>query len=234
MAAGSGSGQGGAGMVSGELVKASLTNLDKPNSQPIQFMFNPTGYSLSKNNSWSRVKVKDSNVPLLKFTSGGETSLSLELFFDTYERQEDVRDYTNKLFELTKIDPQTTDSQNENGRPPRCLFSWGRNFSFPAIIKSISIQFLLFLSDGTPVRARVSLGLEEAEDQDERSPQNPTSQGRLGQKIHIVKPGDTIDRIAWQHYKDSKAWRFLADINGIDNPMKLRAGQTLAIQPMES
>ena len=36
---------------SGELVKASITNLDD-SSQNIEFMFNPTGYSLSKSNSW--------------------------------------------------------------------------------------------------------------------------------------------------------------------------------------
>lgn len=220
--------------VSGELAKASLTNLDKPNSRPIVFMFNPTEYSMSKSNSWEPVKIMGSNVPRLEFTSGGSTELSLELLFDTYERGTDVRTtYTNKIFELTKIDQSTVDKATGIGRPPRCMFSWGKVFNFAAVITSFSIQFTLFKSDGTPVRARVSLSLQECEDSDSKPGQNPTTQGTLGHKVYVVKPGDKLDWIAYQEYKDSSVWRFIADNNNLDDPKDLRPGQTLAIQPLE-
>lgn len=221
-----------AGNASGELAKASLKSLDASNAQPIEFMFNPTEYSLSKSNTWSPVKIVGSNVPRLEFTSGGSTSLSLELLFDTYEAQTDVRDHTDKLFDLTKIASETIDATTGVGRPPKVLFSWGRMFNFPAVITSISIQFTLFLSNGTPVRAKVSLSLEECEDPDDMPAQNPTTQGTVGHKIHVVKPGDTISGIAYREFGDSKAWRHLADTNDLDDPKDLRPGQILAIEPL--
>lgn len=219
-------------MGSGELAKASLTNLDESGAKPIEFMFNPTGYSMSKSNSWEPVKIVGSNVPRLEFTSGGSISLSLSLLFDTYEKKTDVREYTNKIFALTRISPKTQDKITKVGRPPRVMFSWGKVFNFPAVITSASIEFTLFLSDGTPVRARMNLSLEECEDAGVKPPQNPTTQGTLGNKVYIVKPGDTIDWIAYQEYNDSSAWRFIADTNNLDNPRDLRPGQALAIQPM--
>ena len=214
---------------SGELVKASITNLDD-SSQNIEFMFNPTGYSLSKSNSWEPVKVVGMNVPRREFTSGGPTALSLELFFDTYEAGTDVRDYTNKVFNLAKISSKTVDKETGRGRPPKCMFSWGKTFNFPAVVTSVSVNFTLFLSDGTLVRAKVSVSLEEAEDEEQQSPQNPTTQGTLGHKVYTVKPGDTIDRIAYSEYGNPSLWRSIADANDLDNPMDLRPGQILAIQ----
>ena len=170
------------------------------------------------------------NVPRREFTSGGATALSLELFFDTYEAGTDVRDYTNKVFNLAKISSKTVDKETGRGRPPKCMFSWGKTFNFPAVVTSVSINYTLFLSDGTPVRAKVSVSLEEAEDEEQQSPQNPTTQGTLGHKVYTVKPGDTIDRIAYSEYGNSALWRSIADANDLDNPMDLRPGQILAIQ----
>ncbi len=229
-----GGGGGGAASQSGELSKATLSNLDDSSAQAITVHFNPTEYSLSKSNSWEPVKIVGSNVPRMEFTSGGSVSLGLELLFDTYEARQDVRAYTDKIFELTKISSKTVDKTTKVGRPPRVMFSWGKVFNFPSVITSFSVQYVLFLSDGTPVRARVSLTLVECEDASAKSAQNPTSQGTLGQKVYVVKPGDTLDRIAYQEYSDSSAWRFLADVNNLDNPMDLRPGQVLAIQPLEA
>ena len=170
------------------------------------------------------------NVPRREFTSGGPTALSLELFFDTYEAGTDVRDYTNKVFNLAKISSKTVDKETGRGRPPKCMFSWGKTFNFPDVVTSVSVNFTLFLSDGTPVRAKVSVSLEEAEDEEQQSPQNPTTQGTLGHKVYTVKPGDTIDRIAYSEYGNPSLWRSIADANDLDNPMDLRPGQILAIQ----
>ena len=79
----------------------------------------------------------------------------------------------------------------------------------------------------------MSLSFQECKDADVQGPQNPTSQGSWGHKIHVVRPNDTIDLIAAQQYGDPTAWRFIADTNDLDNPMELRPGQVLAIAPLE-
>ncbi|HLG50038.1 MAG TPA: LysM domain-containing protein, partial [Chloroflexota bacterium] len=47
-----------------------------------------------------------------------------------------------------------------------------------------------------------------------------------------VSPGETIDTIAFQEYGDPNQWRRIADYNRLDNPLRLRAGQKLAIPPL--
>ena len=98
---------------SGELAKAFLTNVET--GERIDCLFNPTEYSLSKSNTWSPVPMVGFNVPPTEFTGGGPTDLKLNLFFDTYEANEDVRTYTDKIFNLAKISKETVDSATSRG-----------------------------------------------------------------------------------------------------------------------
>lgn len=218
----------------------------------IVLQFNPTVYSLSKTNDWQAVKMTKANVPKAFFKGGNPTSLKLELLFDTYSTTPkgepitrdrapdwgsdalDVRKaYIDKLYALTRIDTNTK-KNDKTGRPPQVVFSWGKNFEFHSVVKSLNVQFTMFASNGVPVRAKVNLALQECQDPDSAKPrQNPTSQGTWGHKVYTVKPGDTIDRIAYQEYQDSAKWRFIAECNNLDDPMDLRPGQLLAIEPYQ-
>ena len=89
-------------MLTGELVKATITNLDTNDS--IECMFNPKEYTFTKSNNWAQSKTKGKNVPQLEFNGGNPTDLKVELFFDTYESGEDVRKkYTNAIWQLAMV-----------------------------------------------------------------------------------------------------------------------------------
>lgn len=47
--------------------------------------------------------------------------------------------------------------------------------------------------------------------------------------LYIVKPGDTLSKLAIQFYGDMNRWRELAAVNGIENPNLIRVGQQLNI-----
>lgn len=214
----------------GELTKAFLTNVDT--KEQIEFLFNPTEYSMSKSNNWDSTPIPGFEVPPTEFQGGQAATLNLDLFFDTFERNEDVRNYTDKVVKLTKISPKTKQN-GQTGRPPQVLFNWGKVVSSKSIITSLSIKYTLFKPDGTPVRATMSLSLQECENHSVQRPQNPTSQGSYGHKVHVVQPGDTIGLIAYKHYGNSRSWRLIADTNGLDNPKELQTGQALEIVPEE-
>ena len=217
----------GAGPASGSRKpeKATIRNLET--QKEFEVMFNPAEYSLSKSNSWTKVSIRESNVPRTYFSGGDPTELTVELFFDTYERGEDVRDYTQKVINLTKV------SEFKDGfRPPRCMFSWGKVFSFASVITSLSYKYTLFQEDGTPVRATMNLTFREAGDAGVKEGQESPPYGIAGHKVFIVKPGDTIDSIAAREYGDPKTWRFIADTNNLDDPKDLRPGQALIIEQL--
>ena len=70
----------------------------------------------------------------------------------------------------------------------------------------------------------MDLKLQECEDESSQPSQNPTTQGSWGHRVHRVQPGDTLDRLAYRYYGDSKVWREIAEDHrrleslGIDLP----------------
>jgi hypothetical protein len=219
--------------LSGELAKAEIKVCDGGKAgQTVQCMFRPKEYTVKKTNKWEPGKTKGKDVPSLEFKGGGASSLTMELFFDTYENGKDVRkEYTNKIWELMAIDGKLTNRTTLKGRPPMVQFQWGPVISFKAVITDITQKFTMFKADGTPVRATLTVTFQEAEKPGTYPFQNPTTGSKPGYKIRIVKEGDSLDWIAHEEYGNPALWRLIADSNNLENPMKLSPGQTLSITP---
>ena len=58
---------------------------------------------------------------------------------------------------------------------------------------------------------------------------NPTSGAITTRRTRTAVEGDTLQSIAFQEYDDPNRWRALAEVNKIDDPMRLKAGTVLAV-----
>ena len=223
----------GVGGSSMELAPATITNL--VTGETITCKFRPKAYTFRKTNRWTPKETKGGNVPELEFGGGGPMTLRLELLFDTYE-EEGLRDvrlrYTDALARLMTISKSLIDPETNKGQPPTCEFRWGAMWSFRAVVTDMEQKFTMFLPDGTPVRATVTLTFRQASETGRYPGQNPTSGGIAGQRAHVVHQGETIDNIAFEEYGDVKHWRFLADTNRLEDVRRLRPGQVLVIAPL--
>ena len=92
--------------------KARIINLDNPGEEPVDCLFNPNEYTFSKRNSWNKSEVKGLDAPPLEFGGGDSMTLKMQLFFDTYETGEDVRDTTNRIWKLMNISEKLTATRN--------------------------------------------------------------------------------------------------------------------------
>jgi len=211
------------------LTKAAITNLDT--FEVIPCMFNPKEYTFTKANTWNSSVIIGNNVPEIDFQGGRAMTLAMELFFDTYETGADVRTkYTDKIWKLMMINPDTKD-KGHKGWPPLCEFRWGYTWSFKAVLTNITQKFTMFLGDGTPVRSTMTVTFQQAAEEGKYPGQNPTTMSVPGYKTRRVKQGETLDWIAYDEYSDSSLWRFLADTNDVEDPLRLAVGQALAIPP---
>ncbi len=210
---------------------ATITNLDTGES--VNCLFRPKEYTFTKQNNWTRNTVKGGDVPQLEFQGGDSARLTMELFFDTYEKKVDVRAaFTNRLWSFMKINPNKVNPNTGKSEPPRVEFRWGAMWSFRAVITQMTQRFTLFLPTGTPVRAVVSVTFQQAEDTGRFPFQNPTSHGLAGHKTRVVREGDTIDWISFEEYGNATLWRRIADANNLDNPLRLTPGQVLLVPPL--
>jgi hypothetical protein len=182
--------------------------------------FNPTNYSISKANQIAEAAIPGLNAPILQFVHGNVRTLDMELFFDTYEEGQPVTTATDKVYKLLQIDPATH-------APPICEITWGA-FVFRAVLDHASGKFTLFLSDGTPVRATVTVTFKEYIDVDQLVRVQPT-QSADHRKMRVVRSGDRIDNVAGEEYGDPEKWRSIAEANHLNDPFALEPGHILIV-----
>jgi len=194
----------------------------KPETGPPAFdvMFNPTEYRIEKGNQIAEIGIPGLGAPILQFVAGQSRTLSMELYFDTYENQSDVRVQTNKVYNLLDINPSTH-------APPICKVRWG-GFRFRGVLDKVSGNFTLFLPDGTPARARLSVNFREYNDVSVEVRKNP-NQSADHRKSRLVQAGDSLSSIAFEEYGDPRRWRPIALANQLSDPFNITPGQVLVI-----
>jgi nucleoid-associated protein YgaU len=228
---------------------ASLQRLtiQREGGDPVEALFNPNEISVSASASWDQEQPATYSGPNaatveLEFRSVEAETLSIELFFDTYESRAamtfkdavvsllptmvserqatDVRRYTQQVAQLAEVD-------GDLHRPPLCNLSWGAFDIFTGVLTSLNQRFTLFLEDGTPVRATLScsfLGVS-LEWQRRRGELHSSDVAKTRQ----VRRNDTLHSIAAEEYRDPALWRHIARANGIINPRHLEPGVVLTI-----
>jgi hypothetical protein len=187
---------------------------------PIPALFNPNQYGLEASNQFTETAVVGQSAPVLQYVGGGSRVLSMELFFDTYEQRTDVRRHTDRIYGLLAIEPTTH-------VPPVCTFTWGR-FSFRCVIERVSGRFTLFLDNGTPVRAALTVSLKEYVNAGSSARARPLQSADHRKTTEVLR-GDTLSAIAAREYDDPALWRPIARANQIANPRVLEPGRLLVV-----
>jgi len=213
------------------------------NGEELEVMFNPDQIKYTKVNTWNYQATNGQTLPPGSFSNSAPAKLDVTLWFDGTEKGEDVSKMVDKLASFMKVDTSLANgaaagsprghgqSQSQQHRPPTVTFLWGTYLSFVAVITNILGQFTLFLDDGTPVRASVAVTFQQIGDKDVFEPQNPTSGGRTGERIHRLAPRETLDQVAYESFGKTGLWRALAAYNGIDDPLRLQAGDAILLPP---
>jgi hypothetical protein len=189
--------------------------------------FNPESYTISKTNIWTYKPNQSKDYPKPEFGGGMPMVYTMQLLLDTSLQGSDqsIKDQANALMK----------AMHGDGRPPKFVtFSWGSTQLPKAAPLSISIRYALFHPNGEPMRAFVDLELAQAE---ASSPpgqaQNPTTRGVAGLRSHIVRDGDSLHSISYECYGDPTRWRAIAEANRIDDPLRLRRGESLSIPRLD-
>jgi hypothetical protein len=198
--------------------KALITNC--ATLEKVYVQFNPEEYTLNKDINYAQAAVPGLSGPILQFVHGNMTTLEMELFVDSYEAHTDVRLLTSKITDLMTINSDTH-------APPLLLFTWGQ-LSFQCVLARVSQRFIMFLPDGTPVRARLNVTFNEYIDPEAEVARNNLQTADFS-KEHVVLEGESLSGIAGKLYEDPRLWRPIAIFNGIADPRSVRAGQRLRV-----
>ncbi len=192
------------------------------------------------------------------FTGGGTTELLLDLLFDvtlpgSTARAGDVRELTGPLWRLA----ENAGAGPEQGRPPTVRFVWGKAMNIRGIVAAVAERLEQFTSAGVPQRAWLRMRmLRVVEDHADLEggalpppalPEDLTEIPSLPDGpsfVHTVagdalpadgsvgddaSSGERLDLIAYRYYGDPAAWRTLAWLNGIADPLRVGVGCVLQV-----
>ena len=208
--------------------KASLMEVD--GSTELKFRFNPKEYTTAKSATWTRPTNKASkHATAPEFGGVQPQTVTMELFFDDWEHPGDLVKDIEILMGWLKPSDESI-NQSKKPQPQILKFQWGANQSlsmFHGYLKSVSVKYTMFKSDGTPVRATANISMEEVPTDPKAT--NPTSGSIAGRRVRIVGAGDTLHSISWAEFGNAALWRALAQFNGIDDPLRVPPGTRLLI-----
>ncbi len=204
--------------------------------ETIPVLFNPREYSIAKTNAWTFKPVVGSPVAPAQFGGGNPRTLTLNgLLLDASLAGPSgtIKPVVDKLFEMMATTTTAMDSKGKKKPvPPFVTFAWGQNVSFKAVITSLTVAYKLFQPNGDPIRADVNMALTEAE-QKTVPAQNPTTRAEAALGVHTMRDGDSLQSIAYRVYGDASRWRTIAEVNGIDDPLRVRRGTPLMLPEIE-
>jgi nucleoid-associated protein YgaU len=201
--------------------------LEFDESKKIEALFNPNQLSFNRSVGWQKQGAAQRDVPELQFTHAEPRTLTLDLFFDTYDTPDavktDVRKYTNKVLHLT-----TVETHGDKHRPPVCRLRWGGKKIFQGVLEKLDQKFTMFMADGTAVRATLNCTFKEWRTNDKDFKLEDLKSSDVA-KRRTIRRGDTLSHLAAEEYLDAGLWRPIAVENNIDDPLEIKPGRVLLI-----
>lgn len=212
----------------GSLTKARFEDID--GSRVFTVQYNPKEFNAVKGATWSEGKEQGAASAALEFQKGTPMTVDMTLFFDTTVDSKDVRKvWVNSLVEF--MTPKYAATSDKKGpelkklRPALVLFTWG-SFEFKCVVESVTTAFMMFASNGTPIRAKCQVKLKEWRIEDITG----SGSGSFweNKKVKLVKAGagSTVTSVASESGAD---WREVAETNHIDDPMEDLGGSDLVV-----
>lgn len=210
-------------MADKERFKISKWNIvaGKPNGAPFQAMLNPSGYEIARQAKASKDGAADGCI---------EETLTLEDL---------VLDGTGVVASPTGV-PQSVEQQladllaivqikriGQTTVYPMVQLVWGALY-FVGRVRRVGTKFTLFAPDGTPLRARVSLSVEEYVPANNTKPARETA---AMSKQLSVDAGVRLPELCFATYNDPGMAAALARYNNLTSMRNVPAGTTLATPP---
>lgn len=205
-------------VLSRRVSKATLVNTHT--NEHISVMYNPEELRLEQGNVVAEVGIPGRDAPPVQYVRGKGRTLSMELFFDTYEApgQPDVRTFTAQVVRLLDRLPQT-------GAPPVLLFVLGQ-FNLQCVLVDAGQRYTMFVRDGTPVRATLTVRFQEYV-----RVEFEVARGFFAgpPTLHTLAQGETLSGLAADYLGDPAAWRRIAEANNVDDPLNAPPGLSLVV-----
>lgn len=189
-------------------------------------MLNPESYTQSFNINYNQEQAQGSPDATLKYDKTTPSTVKFDLMFDaTGVVNTTVTDVGSEIQKFRKV---AYDYNGDIHSPNYLEVTWGNAMTYQCKLTSMTVNYTLFKSDGTPLRAKVSIDLTEyvapTKPVDDESPD----------MTHVVrvKSGDLLPLMTYNVYSDKGHLLKVAEHNKLDSIIQLTPGSKLYFPPL--
>ncbi|HEX8113240.1 MAG TPA: hypothetical protein VF516_36165 [Kofleriaceae bacterium] len=190
---------------------------------------NPTEITLAYEIEYDQAQGAGTTNSRMSFKKVKPGDLSLTLFLDGTGANGRPCDVQDKIEQF-----QTVTGYNGNIHRPNYLkIGWGKLTIKRCVLKSASIAYKLFKSDGVPLRAVITASFSDNSDDQTRVAMAQDESPDLTH-FRVVKAGDSLPSLCTEIYGDPHLYLRVAQANQLDDFRTLVPGMRLRFPPLEN
>ncbi len=195
-----------------------------------EMQINPETYAISgKPMQGSQGQSMDAQNPSrLSFDPAGTKVLTFSFFLDSTGVVTGCEDVAKSLSAFNKL----CLDHNGNIHTYNYLKIIWRNLAFKCRLESVDTKYLMFASDGTPIRAEVNVSFREFIDPKTLAKMNNNSSPDMTHVV-TIKSGDDLTKLCHEIYGDPKYYLQVAEHNMLIDFRKLNPGEQVVFPRLE-
>jgi hypothetical protein len=171
------------------------------------------------------------NKPEARFDRYENDKISFKLILDgtgaVIANQPTVKDQLDKLKEVVY------DYNGSNHEPNEVTITWGGFLEgFNCRLQTMTVNYKLFKTDGSPLRAEVDLSFIESTPAQQDAQQRNNSSPDLSHLV-LIKAGDTLPMLCQKIYKNPMMYLEVARHNGLVSFRDLKPGMEILFPPVK-
>lgn len=158
--------------------------------------------------------------------------LRLDFYFDGTQTAEGYAQTGSVREQIDRFKGLVYTMNGSIHRPNFLKVCWGRDLTFPCLLKNLDVNYTLFNADGSPLRAKLTatfLNFQAAEERQRRERKQSPDLTRQ----HRTVAGDRLDVLTYEHYNDPTYVLQVAKANRLTTFRALPANQLLAFPPFD-
>lgn len=196
---------------------------------PYILMMNPDKVKRQRTIDYSDTQSPGSSAPSQKYTRTPIDKLNFDIVIDCTGVVDGKR--TDMAQEIAALEKIIFIYNGDIHRPNFVKVQWGKSLIFKGVLSSFDISYTLFRPDGSPVRAKLSLGFTEYTDPETVQLEDNDHSPDVSHLVTVVE-GVTLPQLCQNIWNDEKYYIQVARYNGLNKFRNLKGVEKLIFPPI--
>jgi Contractile injection system tube protein len=197
--------------------------------QPYTVMINPDNIKWQRGIEYNEQQAPNTSAPSQKYKSTPVEKLNFDITIDCTGIVDAKR--TDMAAEINALEGIIYTYNGSIHRPNFVKVQWGKSLVFKGVLKSMDTSYTLFKPDGSPLRAKLSLGFAEYISPQTAEQADAKKSPDITHLVDVIE-GNTLPQLCQKIWNNDSYYVQAAAYNDLNKFRNLKGGQKLIFPPI--